>query len=42
MLLSGDIDDNDTVYIAAGSDGLIVGDRIGTSGVSPPDDVVVH
>ncbi len=36
MLLSGDIDDNDTVYIAAGSDGLIVGDRIGTSGVSPP------
>ncbi len=42
MLLSGDIDDNDTVYIAAGSDGLIVGDRIGTSGVAPPDDVVVH
>ena len=42
MLLSGDIDDNDTVYITAGSDGLIVGDRIGTSGVSPPDDVVVH
>ena len=42
MLLSGDIDDNDTVYIAAGSDGLIVGDRIGTSAVSPPDDVVVH
>ena len=42
MLLSGDIDDNDTIYIAAGSDGLIVGDRIGTSGVSPPDDVVVH
>ena len=42
MLLSGDIDDNDTVYIAAGSDGLIVGDRIGTSGFSPPDDVVVH
>ena len=42
MLLSGDIDDNDTVHITAGSDGLIVGDRVGSSGMTPPEDVVVH
>ena len=42
MLLSGDIDDNDTVHVTAGSDGLIVGDRVGKSGMMPPDDVVVH
>jgi ATP-dependent Clp protease ATP-binding subunit ClpB len=42
MLLSGDIEDNDTVHVTAGSDGLIVGDRVGTSGISPPEDVVVH
>ena len=42
MLLSGDIDDNDTVHITAGSDGLIVGDRVGRSGMTPPEDVVVH
>ena len=42
MLLSGDIDDNDTVLITAGSDGLIVGDRLGKSGMTPPEDVVVH
>ena len=42
MLLSGDIGDNDTVYITAGSDGLIVGDRVGSSGMTPPEDVVVH
>ena len=42
MLLSGDIDDNDSVQISVGPDGLIVGDRVGTSGVSPPEDVVVH
>ena len=42
MLLSGDIDDNDTVHVTAGSDGLIVGDRVGKSGMTPPEDVVVH
>ena len=42
MLLSGDIDDNDTVHITAGSDGLIVGDRVGSSDLTPPEDVVVH
>ena len=42
MLLSGDIDDNDAVNITAGSDGLIVGDRVGSSGITPPEDVVVH
>ena len=42
MLLSGDIDDNDTVHVTAGSDGLIVGDRVGKSGMTLPEDVVVH
>ena len=42
MLLSGDIDDNDSVQITVGPDGLIVGDRVGTSGVSPPEDMVIH
>ena len=42
MLLSGDIDDNDVVNVTAGADGLIVGDRLGKSGISPPEDIVVH
>ena len=42
MLLSGDIDDNDIVTVTAGADGLIVGDRLGKSGISPPEDIVVH
>ena len=42
MLLSGDIDDNDSIQITVGPDGLIVGDRVGTSGISPPEDMVIH
>ena len=42
MLLSGDIDDNDIINVTAGADGLIVGDRLGKSGISPPEDIVVH
>ena len=42
MLLSGDIDDNDLINVTAGADGLIVGDRLGKSGISPPEDIVVH
>ena len=42
MLLSGDIDDNDIINVSAGADGLIVGDRLGKSGISPPKDIVVH
>ncbi len=42
MLLSGDINDNDIVNVTAGADGLIVGDRLGKSGISPPEDIVVH
>ena len=42
MLLSGDIDDNDIINVSAGADGLIVGDRLGKSGISPPEDIVVH
>ena len=42
MLLSGDIDDNDIINVSAGADGLIVGDRLGKSGISPPEDIIVH
>ena len=42
MLLSGDIVDNDVINVTAGADGLIVGDRLGKSGISPPEDIVVH
>ncbi|TKZ18138.1 ATP-dependent chaperone ClpB [Shimia litoralis] len=41
-LLSGDIKDGDLVPITAGAEGLIIGDRVGTSERSKPDDAVVH
>jgi ATP-dependent Clp protease ATP-binding subunit ClpB len=42
MLLAGDIRDGDTVTATAGSDGLIIGDRIAASNRPKPDDAVVH
>ncbi len=42
MLLAGDIADGDTVQVSAGSEGLIVGDRISASNRQPPEDAVVH
>ncbi|ATF19769.1 ATP-dependent chaperone ClpB [Phaeobacter gallaeciensis] len=42
MLLAGDIRDGDTVPVSAGAEGLIIGDRIGTSERPLPDDAVVH
>ncbi len=42
MILAGDIGDGDTVSVSAGSDGLIVGDRVAASNRTPPDDAVVH
>ncbi|MCL4104830.1 UNVERIFIED_CONTAM: hypothetical protein GTU68_018537 [Idotea baltica] len=42
MLLSGDVRDGDTIPISAGSDGLIVGDRISTSNRRPPEEATVH
>ncbi|WP_146346292.1 ATP-dependent chaperone ClpB [Falsiphaeobacter marinintestinus] len=42
MLLAGDIKDGDVVPVSAGIDGLIIGDRIGTSERPKPDDAVIH
>ncbi len=42
MILSGDVMDGATVMISAGSDGLIIGDRISVSGRQRPQDAVVH
>jgi ATP-dependent Clp protease ATP-binding subunit ClpB len=42
MLLAGDILDGDTVKVHAGSDGLIIGDRIAATNRPKPDDAVVH
>ncbi|MEM9643036.1 MAG: AAA family ATPase, partial [Pseudomonadota bacterium] len=41
-LLAGDIKDGETVPVTAGPEGLIIGDRLGTSERSRPDDAVVH
>lgn len=42
MLLAGDIGDGGVVSVSAGTDGLIVGDRVAASNQAPPDDAVVH
>ncbi len=42
MILAGDIMDGDTVKISAGSEGLIVGDRVSNSNRPKPDNAVVH
>ena len=42
MLLAGEIDEGDTLPISAGTEGLIVGDRVSTSNRLPPEDAVVH
>ncbi|UWQ91141.1 ATP-dependent chaperone ClpB [Rhodobacteraceae bacterium M382] len=42
LLLAGDVKDGDTLPVSAGSDGLIIGDRLGTSDRPRPDDAVVH
>ncbi|MBT8411499.1 MAG: ATP-dependent chaperone ClpB, partial [Octadecabacter sp.] len=42
MLLAGDVKDGDTVPVSAGTDGLLVGDRISKSNRPKPDDAVVH
>ncbi|NOD99551.1 ATP-dependent chaperone ClpB [Ruegeria sp. HKCCD6228] len=41
-LLAGEIKDGDVVPVTAGPDGLIIGDRLGTSERPRPDDAVVH
>jgi len=42
MLLAGDVKDGDTIPVSAGTDGLLVGDRVSKSNRQPPDDAVVH
>ncbi|MCY4180877.1 MAG: ATP-dependent chaperone ClpB, partial [Litoreibacter sp.] len=42
MLLAGDVKDGDSVVVSAGTDGLIVGDRLSSSNRPMPDDAVVH
>ncbi len=42
MLLAGDVLDGDTITVNAGAEGLIIGDRVGTSHREPPEDAVVH
>ncbi|SHM63406.1 ATP-dependent Clp protease ATP-binding subunit ClpB [Roseovarius litoreus] len=41
-ILSGEIKDGATVPVSAGAEGLIIGDRVGTSDRQPPQDAVVH
>ncbi|MRU15351.1 ATP-dependent chaperone ClpB [Roseovarius sp. A21] len=41
-LLAGDILDGSTVPVTAGGEGLIIGDRVGTTKQDPPQDAVVH
>ncbi len=41
-LLAGDIRDGDTVPVSAGAEGLIIGDRVGTTDRPKPDDAMVH
>ena len=42
MLLAGDVKDGDTIPVSAGTDGLLVGDRVSKSNRQPPNDAVVH
>ena len=42
MLLAGDLKDGETVVVGAGTEGLIIGDRVGTSNRNTPQDATVH
>ncbi len=42
MLLAGDVMDGDAIPVTAGSEGLIIGDRVGGTNRPRPDDAVVH
>jgi ATP-dependent Clp protease ATP-binding subunit ClpB len=41
-ILSGDVLDGAVVPVSAGPDGLLIGDRVGSSRRQPPKDAVVH
>jgi len=40
--LAGEVKDGDTLPITASADGLIIGDRLGTSDRDTPDQAVIH
>ncbi|MEO1026925.1 MAG: ATP-dependent chaperone ClpB [Pseudomonadota bacterium] len=42
MLLAGDVGEGQVVHVTAGTEGLIIGDRVAPSNQSPPSDAVVH
>jgi ATP-dependent Clp protease ATP-binding subunit ClpB len=42
MILAGDVMDGDVIAVSAGTDGLLVGDRVSSSNRQPPEDAVVH
>ncbi|MBF9032848.1 ATP-dependent chaperone ClpB [Rhodobacterales bacterium HKCCE2091] len=42
MILAGDVKDGETVHVSAGTDGLIVGDRVSESRREPPAEARVH
>ena len=42
MILAGEVEDGSTVPVGAGSEGLLIGDRVSTSNRQPPQDAVVH
>ncbi|WP_299727567.1 ATP-dependent chaperone ClpB [uncultured Tateyamaria sp.] len=42
MLLAGDVKDGETVEVTAGSEGLIIGDRVSGTNRPRPDDAVIH
>lgn len=42
MLLGGDVKDGDALTVSAGTEGLIIGDRVSASNKPRPDDAVVH
>ena len=42
MILAGEVSEGDTVLVSAGSEGLIVGDRVLSSNRPRPEDAVVH
>ncbi|MDT0684417.1 ATP-dependent chaperone ClpB [Roseicyclus sp. F158] len=42
MILAGDVSDGETLTVGAGAEGLLIGDRVASSGRGKPEDAVVH
>ena len=42
MILAGDVSDGETIQVSAGTDGLLVGDRVASSNRQPPEEAVIH